>query len=1301
MKKTRVALVLVLVGLVSLTGLWYFNRSATAYEVPDILKNKKEKAYDQPAEAMEYFLYKRMDASDSQTYHRKLAEAQKLTAQIPVYSSRLDRVIQPGEAIRGGQATWESLGPGNIGGRTRALVINPQNPNHMVAGGVAGGTWVTMDGGANWTATGDIMANMAVVSLAMDSSDPMTILAGTGEGFGNGGAVVGAGIFKSTDGGMTWAQLASTNLFEYLFVNDLVASPNQAATFYAGTWFGIYRTTDGGDTWTNIHLSPERNGVMDIEIRTDLNTDALYWSSGNFERATIYRNMDALNSGTTEEIYSEADMGRTDIAISPSDQDVIYLCASDATGNSTVGIMQYGLLAVIRSDDGGDNWYDTHRVSFPLEGGDLILTNGPIFVCNGGSFANVGSQGWYDNIIAVDPTNSDIVWAGGIDLYRSDDGGQSWGIASLWYLNYAFTNYVHSDQHNLVFHPDYNGTTNRVLFSTNDGGVYRTLDAQAEVPAADATGLCPPIEQVPLEWQNLNNNYGVTQFYHGQPFPGGTVYFGGTQDNGTVLGTDETGSEWFEINGGDGGYVAVNPTNTNILYSENTRISIQKSTDGGLNWASATSGISDSGLFINPFLMDPNDPDRLWTGGNAIWRTDDAAGTWTQASTSLTGVNMSAFAVAPGNSDLVLVGTSNGLVRRTDAATTATDQTVWTESTVRAGAFISSVAFDPQDADIAYATSTRFGGNHVFRSTDGGQSWTSIDSNFPDIPAHRIVVHPTDSARLYLGSDLGVFVSSDTGATWSQENTGYANVVTEWLEFQQDDCGLVLFAFTHGRGSWRLPLTSLSLSASSESFTAAGGDSSFDITALANCAWTASTEEDWIRITAGDTGSSNGTVSFSVGPNTSSTARTGFIRVGTRAFAVEQEGDAACSYLLSAVSASYNADGNQGSFDVMPSPNTCSYEATTQYYWIQIQSGATGEGPGTVGYAIAANPSSLPRTGTIEVNGQAFSIVQEGAVVCTYALDVQSLAFSGEGGSGSIAVTTNSQACAWIATNQYDWISITSGQSGTGSGSVSIEVAFNTSSRSRAGSIRVAGRDVSIVQAPSPCDYALSAQSESFTYEVGEGAVTVTPSAENCPWTAETLFDWITITSGQAGTGSGSVTYMVDENALQSPRTGFITINDLSLTIEQGAAPPCDLTLSSEGATFDQAGGPASFDVTVNVQSCDWRVTTQYDWISIDGNSAFVGDGTVSYRVNANTEGNRLGTITIANNDETLTFTVTQGNCLPSTSLLAALPGWPTSSVLTLVPLAGCDGGAPTLTKTSSETKTQVGVQIEAEGRDR
>jgi photosystem II stability/assembly factor-like uncharacterized protein len=216
-------------------------------------------------------------------------------------------------------------------------------------------------------------------------------------------------------------------------------------------------------------------------------------------------------------------------------------------------------------------------------------------------------------------------------------------------------------------------------------------------------------------------------------------------------------------------------------------------------------------LFITPFTLDPNDPQRLWTGGRRLWRTDDAAGSWTPASRSPLGTGqVSALAVAPGNSRNVVVGTSQGFIYRSDDALNANGITRWDSSLPREG-FVSSLAYDPSAPGVVYATYAGFGGSHVWRSDDGGVTWEAIDGNgstaVPDIPVHSIVVDPANSDRLYLGTDLGVFTTWNRGRTWAVENTGFANAVTEWLTLGEDDSGApLLFAFTHGRGAWRVKL---------------------------------------------------------------------------------------------------------------------------------------------------------------------------------------------------------------------------------------------------------------------------------------------------------------------------------------------------------------------------------------------------------------------------------------------------------------------------------------------------------------
>jgi hypothetical protein len=175
---------------------------------------------------------------------------------------------------------------------------------------------------------------------------------------------------------------------------------------------------------------------------------------------------------------------------------------------------------------------------------------------------------------------------------------------------------------------------------------------------------------------------------------------------------------------------------------------------------------------------------------------------------------VSAIAVAPGNSQRVMAGTTEGDVYRTAAALNADSNSIWTANRPRAG-FVSSLAFEPGSQDVVYATYAGFGGAHVWRSDDFGESWQALDgsgsSGLPDIPVHSVVIDPENPNRLYLGTDLGVFTSRDRGHSWAVENTGFANAVTEWLALETDDHGDPwLFAFTHGRGAYRVPLNASS-----------------------------------------------------------------------------------------------------------------------------------------------------------------------------------------------------------------------------------------------------------------------------------------------------------------------------------------------------------------------------------------------------------------------------------------------------------------------------------------------------------
>lgn len=884
---------------------------------------RAKQRYDQPREALEYFLLKRLAAGETDLSFDRYVAARSQAGKMVHYSTLLEREVTPEERVESGNlferrelatGSWTPLGPGNIGGRTRALLVNPQNPSIMYAAGVTGGVWKSINGGASWVPLTDLLPTITVSTMAFEPGNPEVIYVGTGEGVSafqrdTQGDFRGAGIFKTVDGGANWSRIESTATSDFYFVNDLAISTRDKRRMYAATRTGVWRSLDGGTTWTkslnplNTTNQPVLGGCLDLALRTDLETDALFASCGTFETGTVYRNQDAGGGGTWIPVLSELDMGRTALAIAPSNQNIVYALASSIDS----GPFEFALHAVFRSTSGGESGSWTAQVrNTNSEVLNSSLLSIPTLAlgdyCGYGGGGDFFGQGWYDLVIAVDPLDPNRVWTGGIDLFRSDDGGLNWGVAGPAYIGGNFqSGPIHPDQHVIVFHPQYDGAGNQQLFIGNDGGIFRTINARGPV-ALSIPDVCRP-DGVGIRWQSLNVDYGVTQFYHGAVSPDGKSYVGGAQDNGTVLGSDRGGiNQWTEILGGDGGYSAFDFTDPLTLFASYTYISLSKSTDGGQTFGSATRGISDQGLFIAPFAVDPSDSQRLWTGGDYLWRTTNGASSWQRASSIAPGaLQVSALAVSPVDSNRVLAGMADGYILRQDRALTSTSASNWPSTLPRPG-FVSSINFDPASPDIAYATYSTFGGSHVWRTIDGGISWTSIDGagagRLPDIPVHSLVVDPGNTARIYLGTDLGVFVTSNGGASWAVEYTGFANVITEMLQLNVDNGVQTLYAFTHGRGVWRVQL--------------------------------------------------------------------------------ERPG---CRYAISPPTINIQNDQRTGSVDVTAVPGGCNWEATgatSQSPWLTVSGRGTASGKAT--WTIAANTGFVDRVGTATIAGRSLTIIQPGQV---------------------------------------------------------------------------------------------------------------------------------------------------------------------------------------------------------------------------------------------------------------------------------------------------------------------------------
>src|SRR5215212_8037873 len=727
---------------------------------------------------------------------------------------------------------WTPLGPGNIGGRTRVVKFHPVVPTTLFAAGVSGGIWRSDDSGATWRPTGDGLTNIAVNSLLIDPARPDVMYAGTGEGFlreeirGTGLPLRGSGIYVTTDGAKTWQQLPATSTPEFHWVNDLEFGVTDSRRIYAATRSGVWRSMDSGATWTSLLAVNVRGGCLDLALRPDRSEDVLFASCGSYEQATVYRFPRAADRSDVEVVLREADMGRTSLAIAPSNPDVMYaLAASNVEGWN--GTYRQGLLAVYRSDRGGTagTWEARVTNRDPNYLNTLILTNvaaANARTCSGSPTAqnSFTTMGWYNNVIAVDPRDPNRVWAAGVDWFRSDDGGRNWGLATYAYGSTTGSFYAHSDQHAITSHPNYDGDGNQIALIGNDGGIFRTTNARAATsngPLAACFGGQP----IQVAWTTLNRGYGVTQFYHGTPFPDGTQYLAGAQDNNTLLGSDAAGPDgWKPVFGGDGGFSAVHPTQTNVWLMEYQWASVGRTINAGLNISQSRTGLDPifadnlgpqaNYLFIAPFTHDPVS-NVIWLGGEFLYHGGSFGQSWSKVVSSRApdGGRISAIAISPRANATVFAGTDRGHILRTTNATEPVAAITFTTIQLRQG-WVTSIAVDRQSGAV-YATYGNFGGAHVFRSTDNGDTWHSLDGSgadgLPDIPVHSIVVDPDDRQRLYLGTDLGVMVSIDGGNTWMSEETGFGPAVTMWLSLIRTPGGQKqLFAFTHGRGVWRVTL---------------------------------------------------------------------------------------------------------------------------------------------------------------------------------------------------------------------------------------------------------------------------------------------------------------------------------------------------------------------------------------------------------------------------------------------------------------------------------------------------------------
>lgn len=660
---------------------------------------------------------------------------------------------------------WTPMGPvGNPtnggAGRINFIRFHPTTTTTFWVGAPDGGLWKTTNGGTSYTTNTDQLAVIGCSDLAIDPSNPQIMYLATGDG--DGADTYSVGVLKSTDGGNSWNTTGLTwTVNQGRTISRILVNPTNPQIVMAFASNGIWRSTNGGTTWSQ--PTGTFNGIKDAEFKPgDPNT--VYAAGTAFRRST-----DGGATWTAVTLPLNTQIGRIAIAVTPANPAYVYIIAANS-GDS-------GLRGIMRSTDSGATF--TTRATTPnVLGWD-----------NGG---DSGGQGWYDLAIAVSPTNAEEVFIGGVNIWRSTNGGTNWTLNSHWYGGYSKP-YVHADIHDLIFLPG-SGTT---LYAGHDGGVSRTTNNGTS-------------------YSDITANLTIAQQYKlSQSTTTSTLILAGHQDNGT---NRLSGSTWSERMGGDGMDCYIDRTNNNFMIASLYYGDYYRSTNGGNSF----SNIADpavEGQWVSVIHQDPVAAATVYAGGRpALYRTTNiAAGTvsWTNLSTPPGTGSIINFGIAPSNNQVIycLKSGNGGVSKSTNGGSNFTST-----ATPTTAAAPTCVAISNTNADVAFVTYSGYSAsNKVFKTTNGGTTWTNISAGLPNVPVNCIVYH-NNSAQdaIYVGTDIGVFYRDNTTG-WIEFSNGLPRTEVSDLEIFYPTGRLR--AATFGRGTWDSDLYSATPAAPVAGFT--------------------------------------------------------------------------------------------------------------------------------------------------------------------------------------------------------------------------------------------------------------------------------------------------------------------------------------------------------------------------------------------------------------------------------------------------------------------------------------------------
>lgn len=644
-------------------------------------------------------------------------------------------------------ATWTAVGPmgpinGSAGaqllksGRLNFITVHPTNFSRLWVGAPAGGLWSSSNAGQTWTTTTDFLPVTGCSDLAVDPTNTLVMYLATGDG--DAGDNRSIGVLKTTNGGQNWVTTGLTNpVSNWFLIRRLIINPSNPQILLAATNTGVYRTANGGANWTLVNAA----NTCDLEFKPgDPNT--VYAAGNSFSVSTNGgQNFMQITTG-----IPTTGVNRMAIAVSTNDANYVYVLASSSSNSGYQGFYT--------SVNSG--------MSFTASTNTLNLLGWS----NAGT--DSGGQGWYDLCIASSPNNKNEVVVGGVNVWRSTDAGATWSIYGHWVGSGA--PFTHADQHDLEYAPD--GT----LYVVNDGTVYRRT----------ANG-----------WTEICGSMNISQIYRmGMSSLTANKWISGHQDNGTSI---WNGSSYNAALGGDGMDCFIDRTNDQNVFGEYQNGGMNRSTNGGINWSGATTGLTGNAPWLTVWKQDPMVSTRLYCGRQDMFVSNNLAASWSTLAPMPTTTQVREFAISLSNNQVIYVVKSDGIYKTTNAGSSWT--TITGSVPINLG-WPEYICVSPTDANKAWVVLSSYSaGNKVFYTANGGTSWTNISFNLPNIPANCIVYEPGSNDRVYVGMDVGVYYKDNSSNAWTLYNTNLPNVPISELEISPANQGL-LFAATYGRGVW-------------------------------------------------------------------------------------------------------------------------------------------------------------------------------------------------------------------------------------------------------------------------------------------------------------------------------------------------------------------------------------------------------------------------------------------------------------------------------------------------------------------